>query len=251
MVNIHIQQDGIHGLHTDEAELFSLSKIMYADYWQNEKDGQPVLKTLDGDYWKINYRINRLWNTTENKPGKPNINKEFYFKTTDGNEIRVQDQVSSDEGGINWALEKNREIIEKTAYLASLYEDHQRYEGDINRLLEATMDIDIMLHKKEGHTRTESMMVRDAIEQIHPELEATTRIKIVEWSITNPEIESEAISKLERRMTQELNIKLPLQPTDSGQIKTEIMDHIIENEIVVTPDGHKIKFGDPEPKRTL
>ena len=246
--NVHINQEGAHALHPDEAELVSMFKHMYADYWETKTSGKPFSESSQGNWWKIDYRTNRLNN------GEPNINKEVYFKNPrTGQFVRVSDEIDSQDGTLDWALEKTRNRLEKPAFLASAYEAHERYGGDIQRLIESIQAASVSL-KESDNPNTAGSVGRRLIESLDPSLHSTQNVEFVNWQITSPEIENENLSTAELNQARATNAELILPPADSGALRheTETIESLTVEEstprVVQTPNG-RIVFGDETGRR--
>jgi len=249
--NVHINQDGTYALYKDEVEIFSMLKNMYKDYWRTKDDGEPRIEESEGNYWQIEYRVHRMDN------GEPNIDKKIYFKSDKGEKIRVKDRVDEEEGTLPWVLERTRNVIEKTAFLASAYEAHERYLGDVARLIDATQDIDIRLHDASIAGKIGRETMASVISDIN---EGREKVEIVNWTITSPELENELGSEDELKRSQLSGEKLILPPMDGGYPRFEEPETAVDLDSLREPlnitkpiqeNPHGLIWGDENPNRAI
>lgn len=205
--NVHILAKEAYN---DQRELISMLKATYADYWNTKNDGQPRESVSEGNYYIVEHRVHRMGN------GGPLIDKKVYFKQNDGHKIRVQDEVKSPKGTVEFGLEKQKEIIEKIAFLSSAYELHERSEGDIARIDESTGDLDVY------NISIDSMLPRELLRSDYPQIyEGRYNFEVVNWQFVSTDIETWKTSKDELLAARSANKELALPPSDGGYPRFE------------------------------
>lgn len=205
--NVHILAKEIYD---DQRELISMLKATYADYWKTKEDGQPRESQSEGNFWKIDHRVCRM------ADGRPLLEKEVFYKKKDGSQVRIRDEVRNSETSLEGGLERQRESIDRVAFLTTAYEAHERYEGDVARIDEAVGDIDVFNQSRAG------IWTRENLRDDYPDIPNDgVNYEVVNWQFVSTDVETWSSSKAELLVARKNNRELPLPPSDGGYPRTE------------------------------